>query len=493
MSGTPPSDSDSESSSAGADVEPLLKYGRLRGVSLPRFDDFPSSSSVVPPSKQGVSGGGGTGAGGPNLWRPLPPSAAFVGSLTVTSVCSADSFLAVGCRGGFVTLVDFGGRQCAPVLRVFDSPDPLPSLSSLLPQSGASKPATAAAANTPTVTCLSFDSSGGHLLAGASDGTVAVFDLRWVVRPTDPDSSPPDRLSHTIASAKHEEGSSDNYSSNPSAASASSSSAANNNNNASTTPYPSAEVAPPLRWKYSAPSSAPAVSVNCCALDPAYGRKRDKSVAVGLSDGRLLLTKRGWLGRKDVLLHQSGVGTETLSGVPSSVHASSSSSSSGSSSSSSCSSCLTGIQSLAWRGSLLAWSDDSGVKVMNVETSVRIAHVDRPSGAHAYLYPELRGALHCSLSWETDKSLLIAWGDCLMAVEVVPSASLQQQPPPQQGPGGAGLSSSSSSSGGVAAPPPRLRPRRASRSGAAWRGSSTSLRAASRRSTGSTSRSSEPC
>jgi acyl-CoA synthetase (AMP-forming)/AMP-acid ligase II len=42
----------------------------------------------------------------------------------------------------------------------------------------------------------------------------------------------------------------------------------------------------------------------------------------------------------------------------------------------------------------------------------RLAHVDRPSGAGPDLRHSLGCAPPCSLAWETDRGLLIAWGDC---------------------------------------------------------------------------------
>jgi hypothetical protein len=47
----------------------------------------------------------------------------------------------------------------------------------------------------------------------------------------------------------------------------------------------------------------------------------------------------------------------------------------------------------------------------------RIAHIDRPSGARSCLYPTI-SELRPSLVWERSDSLLIAWGDCLIALRV---------------------------------------------------------------------------
>jgi hypothetical protein len=47
----------------------------------------------------------------------------------------------------------------------------------------------------------------------------------------------------------------------------------------------------------------------------------------------------------------------------------------------------------------------------------RIAHVDRPAGARASLYPTVT-SLRPSLCFETSDNLLIAWGDCVMTMHI---------------------------------------------------------------------------
>lgn len=61
--------------------------------------------------------------------------------------------------------------------------------------------------------------------------------------------------------------------------------------------------------------------------------------------------------------------------------------------------------------------DDSGIKLFDTDTSRRIAHVDRPTGARAALYPTIT-SLRPTLLFETSENLLCAWGDCLMTLSV---------------------------------------------------------------------------
>lgn len=60
---------------------------------------------------------------------------------------------------------------------------------------------------------------------------------------------------------------------------------------------------------------------------------------------------------------------------------------------------------------------DSGIKLLDIETLTRIAHVDRPSGARPTRYPSI-SSLRPTLIFETSHTLLVGWGDCLMGIEV---------------------------------------------------------------------------
>jgi hypothetical protein len=77
----------------------------------------------------------------------------------------------------------------------------------------------------------------------------------------------------------------------------------------------------------------------------------------------------------------------------------------------------TGIEALTWRGGLVAWADSSGVRLFDIESMSRIAHIDRPTGARISLYPTI-SHLKPTLIFERSDSLLIAWGDCLISLLV---------------------------------------------------------------------------
>lgn len=71
----------------------------------------------------------------------------------------------------------------------------------------------------------------------------------------------------------------------------------------------------------------------------------------------------------------------------------------------------------------------SGIKLFDVESMTRIAHVDRPAGARASLYPTVRD-LKPSLYFETSDNLIVAWGDCVMTMHIKETIVRQQAPSP---------------------------------------------------------------
>jgi hypothetical protein len=113
-------------------------------------------------------------------------------------------------------------------------------------------------------------------------------------------------------------------------------------------------------------------------------------VVVGFADGRLVYTRRGFFRqRQDTVVYQGAVQE---------------------------------IQAVAWRGTLLAIADASGIRLVDFETMARIAHVDRPTGARPGLYPSISD-LRPVMAWETSYNLLVAWGDCLLSLQVRDQAS----------------------------------------------------------------------
>ena len=257
---------------------------------------------------------------------------------------------------------------------------------------------------TKRIVAVSFDASGTFLAAINANGDAAVFELRYVAgdakaaaaavraggegATTDKD----DHIAALLSAWKQQQqqyqqqaaqqpppAAPDNgIRMNPSVNKAESSLLGNLT---VTLPIPTARFAYP-RSTHSVPT--------CLVIDPAYRRRREKSVLVGFADGRLILTKRGMLfsRRSDSVIYQ-GVGGPSQGGTQG------------------------GIEAVTWRGCLVAWADTSGIKLFDIDEMIRIAHIDRPSGARASLYPTI-SSLRPTLLFERPQSLMVAWGDCIL-------------------------------------------------------------------------------
>ncbi|KAG9476041.1 hypothetical protein GDO78_002877 [Eleutherodactylus coqui] len=105
------------------------------------------------------------------------------------------------------------------------------------------------------------------------------------------------------------------------------------------------------------------------AVHPQFGRSASKQFVTG--GKKLILYERTWLNRwKTTVLHE-GEGT---------------------------------ITNIKWRGNLIAWSNNMGVKILDIITRQRITNVPRDdSSLRPDMYP-------CSLFWKDSLTLVIGWG-----------------------------------------------------------------------------------
>jgi len=126
--------------------------------------------------------------------------------------------------------------------------------------------------------------------------------------------------------------------------------------------------------------------LSCVTLDPGYARKNEKVLVAGGEQGQLLLCRKSWFTQRDSVIHE-GEG---------------------------------GIAAIAWVGTLVAWANERGVKIMDIETEEKITFVERPVGVD----------LKCCLLWESPQSLMIAWSQtvhilvvCLMSLDLSAEAA----------------------------------------------------------------------
>ena len=152
--------------------------------------------------------------------------------------------------------------------------------------------------------------------------------------------------------------------------------------------------------------------IRTVALEPHFAKKSTRSFVCGGMAGTLVLREKGWLGHKETILH-SGEGPVWL---------------------------------VRWRGRLIAWANDlvglhglytgyldlvyeQGVKIYDTQSQMRIIFVERPADSpRADLFK-------CTLHWQDDSTLLVAWADQIKIVRVrerphLPTASGKPSQPP---------------------------------------------------------------
>lgn len=114
-------------------------------------------------------------------------------------------------------------------------------------------------------------------------------------------------------------------------------------------------------------------------LEPSFGTRGSRAFICGGLAGTLVLHEKGWLGHKETTLHSGGEGP---------------------------------VWASAWRTSLIAWACDSGVRLYDTVSSMRVAYLDRPvNSPRADLF-------RCTLKWQDDVTLLIAWADYIKVARV---------------------------------------------------------------------------
>lgn len=114
------------------------------------------------------------------------------------------------------------------------------------------------------------------------------------------------------------------------------------------------------------------------AMEPGFAKKSTRSFVCGGMAGTLVLHEKGWLGHKERVLH-SGEGP---------------------------------IYTISWKGPLIVWANDMGVKIYDTVTDTRIGFIDRPANA-----PRAE-AFKCTLYWSDESTLIIAWADHIKIVKI---------------------------------------------------------------------------
>lgn len=360
------------------DEMPLFKYARLVG-SFPRTEETPKTLSPLCNATTMGKGVCSSPANGSSTQSSVP---SINLGMSIQQTPQEEAFfpvLGMGLKNGEIYLTDvqtgLSLMQPGTYLNISNNKTDIPRT-----RFDEAKVA---------IVSLSFDSSGKYLAACRKNGDAAIFELKYHY------------TSHHKTGNKTTNGGNEsvfssffgNYSNAVTTAPGGSKTTSNNTSSSTLLQrtLDTANASDPVRFSFSTPMSASVPT--CLILDPGYARRREKSMVVGFQDGRVLLNKQGFLRRMvNTVLYNSGE--------------------------------AGGIESLAWRGGLLAWADATGIKLYDVEQSHRLARIDRPTGARASLYPTISN-LRPHLYFEKSDSLLIAWGDCLMTMDIEPPSKEQ--------------------------------------------------------------------
>ncbi|TDL30074.1 vacuolar assembling protein VPS41 [Rickenella mellea] len=127
------------------------------------------------------------------------------------------------------------------------------------------------------------------------------------------------------------------------------------------------------------------------ALEPHFGKRSGRAFVCGGMAGKLVVYEKGWLGHKERVIH-AGEGP---------------------------------IWTARWRGSLIAWANDLGVKIYDTVSQLQITYIDRPPDSpRADLFK-------CTLNWQDDSTLLISWADTIKVARIRarPRSVTANQPP----------------------------------------------------------------
>lgn len=130
--------------------------------------------------------------------------------------------------------------------------------------------------------------------------------------------------------------------------------------------------------------------MNAIALEPGFAKSKNRRFVCGGMLGNLVLQEKGWLGYREQVIH-SGEGP---------------------------------IWAIEWRGNLIAWANDLGVKIYDTVSQQRIGYIDRgPNAPRAELFKP-------TLVWKDDRTLVIGWADYVKVVRVRNRPKGQQGLPP---------------------------------------------------------------
>jgi len=118
--------------------------------------------------------------------------------------------------------------------------------------------------------------------------------------------------------------------------------------------------------------------VKAVALEPNYSKKSSRQFASGGTAEQLILSGKGWFGNKDnVLFANEGR-----------------------------------VSTIKWKNDYIAWANDTGISVYDVNSETKIGTVERPKNSpRAELFK-------CHLYWKSDNELICGWADIIRVIQI---------------------------------------------------------------------------
>ena len=111
------------------------------------------------------------------------------------------------------------------------------------------------------------------------------------------------------------------------------------------------------------------------ALHPGYSQNVTDNCGIvfGGVTGELIMNTKGWFSYSDQILH-AGEGA---------------------------------VYCIRWRKTLIAWANDLGIKIFDIQTGEKLSFIERPVGSPS------ADKFKCSIQWSSDNTLMIAWADSI--------------------------------------------------------------------------------
>ncbi|ORX43267.1 vacuolar protein sorting-associated protein 41 [Piromyces finnis] len=118
--------------------------------------------------------------------------------------------------------------------------------------------------------------------------------------------------------------------------------------------------------------------VKSVALEPNFSKKSSRQLVSGGTAEQLVLSGKGWFGNRDTVLF-SGEGP---------------------------------VRSIKWRNDYIAWANDNGISVYDINSESKIGTIQRPKNSpRAELFK-------CHLYWKSDNELICGWADNIKVIQI---------------------------------------------------------------------------